>query len=169
MLFRRTLTLLLVPAVLAALTAGCEDSKPKPKSAAKKPGSIIGQTTQEVLPLDQALQKEPGARVAATDISSSDYLSQLGEAYKTQVAKLSAQKIEYSIQIRNASSIADPKPLTYDEFMAEIIKKGQPDGITLPMLPPYMVYAWDEASQKLVAVEYPETKKRIMDEMPGPG
>jgi hypothetical protein len=167
MLFRRTLTLLLVPAALTALTAGCEDSKPK--SSAKKPGSIINEKTQEVFPLDQALQKEPGARVAATDISSSDYLGQLGEAYKTSVAKIAAMSIMQAIQLRNASSIADPKPLTYDEFMSEILKKGQPDGIMLPKLPPYMVYAWDEANQQLVAVEYPETKKRIIDEMPGPG
>jgi hypothetical protein len=154
---------------LLVLAAGCDSSNPKPNAGAEKPGSIVGQKTQEVLPLQEALQKEPDARVAATDIAASDYLSQLGAAYKTSVAKIAAMQIQQAIAMRQAMdiSVAAEKPLTYDEFMSEIIKKDRPDGIMLPKLPPYMVYAWDEANQQLVAVEYPGQKQRIMEGMPG--
>jgi hypothetical protein len=43
--------------------------------------------------------------------------------------------------------------------MAEIIKKDQAEGIKLAMLPYYQEYAWDEADQKLVVVEFPARKK----------
>lgn len=153
---------LLAPALLLALAAGCDDS---PKPAGEKSGSIVGKKTQEVFPLDQALQKENGAHVGETTISVSDPLTQASEAYKNVMPAQVSLQIKHAIDIRNASSINDPKPLTFDEFMTEIIKKGQPDGIQLPVLPPYMVWAWDETNQKLVTVVYPETQKRIFDEM----
>jgi len=39
--------------------------------------------------------------------------------------------------------------------MNEIIKKDDPNGIRLPMLPYYQEYTWDEAAQKLVIVDFP--------------
>ena len=42
--------------------------------------------------------------------------------------------------------------------MAEIIKKDQPDGLPLDTLPYYQEYAWDEANQQLVVVEFPKRK-----------
>jgi hypothetical protein len=160
---------LLAPALLLALAAGCDDSGSKKPAAdgKEKGGSIIGQKTQEVLPLDQALQKEEGAHVGETTISASDPLTQASEAYKNVMPKAVADQVGYAIQMRNASNIADPKPLTFDEFMAEIIKPGQPDGIQLPVLPSYMAWAWDEANQKLVTVVYPKTQQRTLDSMPG--
>jgi hypothetical protein len=74
------------------------------------------------------------------------------------------------MQERNALNIQEPKPLTYDEFMAEIIKKDQAEGIKLAMLPFYQEYAWDQDKQKLVVVEFPSRKddyKKQQDEKLG--
>ena len=67
--------------------------------------------------------------------------------------------VDKAIQIRNAQSIQDPKPLSYKVFMEEIIKKGGPDGIRLAMLPYYQEYAWDEVNQQLVVVDFPARKE----------
>jgi hypothetical protein len=52
------------------------------------------------------------------------------------------------------------KPKTYEEFMEKIIKKGQPDGIQLPMLPYYQEYGYDPDKKELVVIEYPALKKQ---------
>ena len=56
------------------------------------------------------------------------------------------------------------KPKTYEEFMELIIKKGQPDGIQLPMLPYYQEYGYDPEKQELVVIEYPEKKKAMQEQ-----
>lgn len=144
-------------ALALGLIAGCDAEKPKGKATSQvKARETIGKTTQNVLKLTDALAQ--GGVLAATTIEATDPLTQSGDAYKTQVAKIGAMAVKQAIDIRNASSIQDPKPLTYDEFMAEIIKKDQPDGMQLAMLPYYQEYAWDEANQKLVVVEFPKKK-----------
>lgn len=117
------------------------------------PRQTVGKTTQHVLSLDQALAD--GGVVASTKVEATNPLTQSADVYRTQVAKLGGISVEHAIQLRNASSISDPKPLTHDEFMKEIIQPGQPNGIQLPMLPYYQEYAWDEKEQKLVAVDFP--------------
>src|SRR4051812_9167045 len=139
--------------------AGCGE---EPKTASKKTRETIGKTTQVVLKLEDALQQ--GGVLAATTIPVADPLTQSAAGYRTSVAKIGGMAVEQAIQIRNAQNIADPKPLTYDEFMAEIIQKGKPDGIQLAMLPYYQEYAWDEAKQKLVVVEFPEKKKQFQEQ-----
>jgi len=143
---------------LLPILAGCVDS---PKSTVAKKAPIktretINKKTQNVLKLDEALKN--GGVLAETGISVSDPLTQSAEAYRTSVGKIGAMAVEHAIQIRNAQNIADPKPLSYDELMSEIIKKDQPDGMQLAMLPYYQEYAWDEPNQKLVVVEFPEKK-----------
>ena len=154
--------LLVLPIVLAG---GC--FKPKPPgeanvAAAGTPGvtaeeasprETMNQKTQNVLALDEALAS--GGQVASAEISATNPLLASADAYRTSVTKLSGMAVEQAIQLRNAQSIADPKPLTHAQFLAEIIKPGQPDGIQLPMLPYYQEYAWDEGAQKLIAVDFP--------------
>ncbi len=112
---------------------------------------------------------ENGAVLAEATIPASDPLTQSAAAYRTTVVKIAAMRIEQEIQIRNAqNNVKDPKPLTYDEFLTEILKKGDPQGIQLPMLPYYQEYAWDEANQKLVVVEYPKKKEEFKASQPGP-
>jgi hypothetical protein len=137
------------------LVAGCDE--PKQTATAKHTRKTIGEKTQKVLKLEDALAS--GGQLAATGISASDPLTQNAEAYRTSVGKIGGMAVEQAIQIRNAQNIADPKPLKYDEFMAEIIKPGKPDGINLAMLPYYQDYAWDEAQQKLVVIDFPAKKE----------
>jgi hypothetical protein len=151
---------------LLAVLAGCED---KPKKSATAPAArvkareTLHKTTQEVLKLQDAL--ENGGVLAATDIPEADPLTQNAAAYRTTVGKISGMAVEKAIQIRKAQNIMeDDKPMTYETFMSEIIKKGQPEGIQLAMLPYYQEYAWDETKQKLVVVEFPAKKAQFQDQ-----
>ena len=147
--------------------AGCLPVSPKAKtakSAAKSstqgapaddatPRETLNKKTQNVLDLKQALTD--GGVLASTKVESTNPLLQSADAYRTSAAKIAAMAVEQAIQIRNAQSIQDPKPLSHAEFVSEIIKPNEPDGIQLPMLPYYQEYAWDEQAQKLVAVDFP--------------
>ena len=145
---------------------GCMPSTPTAKKAESStpgvtaeeatPRETIGKTTQNVLALDQALSE--GAVLASTKVESTNPLLASADAYRTSVGKIGGMGVEKAIQLRNAQSIRDPKPLTHEEFMAEIIKKGQSDGIHLPMLPYYQEYAWDQTNQKLVVLDFPARK-----------
>jgi hypothetical protein len=157
MTIRTRIALALLP--ILALT-GCEGSKKPAVAKAKvQPRETLKKTTQVVLKLSDALAD--GGVLAATNIEVADPLTQSAAAYRTSVAKIGAMQVKHTIDLRNASNIQDPKPLTYDEFMAEIIKKGQPDSMSLPMLPYYQEYAWDEANQQLVTVEFPKRKSDL--------
>ncbi|MDA1055666.1 MAG: hypothetical protein O3C40_35165 [Planctomycetota bacterium] len=151
------LTLLLVS------VAGCLRISPTAETAKSStpgvaaddatPRGILNKTTQNVLDLNQALAD--GGVLASTKIESTNPLLQSADAYRTSVAKIAAMAVEHAIQLRNAQSINDPKPLAHAEFVSEIIKPDESDGIHLPMLPYYQEYAWDEQAQKLVAVDFP--------------
>ena len=151
------LALAVVP--VALIFAGCDSSPAKKSTAnAQQSRETIGKTTQKVLKLDEALA-DGGVR-AATNIEVSDPLSQSAAAYRTSVGKIGGMAVDQAIAIRNAQNIMeDPKPLTHDVFMAEIIKPGDANGINLAMLPYYQEYAWDEDAQKLVVVEFPKRKE----------
>lgn len=162
----RILGVFLASGLLVA--AGCEGERrvTSPDQVGKKPAApqdeqkhreTLHKTTQLVLKLEDALQQ--GGVRAETTIPVADPLTQNAAAYRTTVGKIGGMAVEQAIQIRNAQSIADPKPLSYDEFMAEIIKKDKPDGLSLAMLPYYQEYAWDEAAQKLVVIEFPAKKE----------
>ena len=57
-------------------------------------------------------------------------------------------------------ALNDRYPKDFDEFMNEIIKAN---GISLPKLPPYQKYGYDEKDHKLIILEYQDLK-----EQPGP-
>ncbi len=146
------------------LLAGCADSS-KPKVAAKpkvKARETKGKTTWVVLKLEEALAD--GGVLAETGVTSSDPLGVASDAYKTSIGKINAMKVKHTIDLHNASSIQDPKPITHEQLMAEVIKKDQPDGLPLDMLPYYQEYAWDEANQALVVVEFPKKKADFQDQ-----
>lgn len=152
----------LTGAILLLPALGClPQQEPREQTASEAaaasdeatPRETVGKTTQEVLVLQEALAS--GGEPAETSVTSTNPLLQSADAYRTTVAKVGAMAVEQAIQVRNAQSIQDPRPLTHEQFMAEIIKPGQPDGIQLAMLPYYQEYAWDEAAQKLVVVDFP--------------
>ncbi len=163
-------TCLLIPFV-----AGC--FKPAPKTAEAPPPAAtpavsqddatpretIGKTTQNVLEFQKALAD--GGKLAETSVAPSDPLTQSAAVYRTQVGKLASITVEQAIQLRNAQSIQDPKPLTHDQLLKEVIRVGQPDGIQLPMLPYYQEYAWDAQQQKLVVVDFPARQEARQKEL----
>jgi hypothetical protein len=155
---RRLCCLLLVTMVPLLVVAGCDD--PAPKKSAIKPRETIGKTTQNVLKLDEALKN--GGILAATTITATDPLDVNAQAYRTQIGRISSMSIEHSMQLYEAEHGEYPK--NYDEFMSLIIKKGQPDGINLPLLPYYQEYAYDEPNRKLVVVEFPAKKEQFQKE-----
>jgi hypothetical protein len=150
---------------IAVLISGCFSPKPPAAENASAsaggevtpeeatPRQTLNKTTQNVLKLDEALAS--GAERDSGEVSSTNPLLQSADVYRTTATKLGGMAVQQAIQLRNAQSIQDPKPLSHAQFMAEIIKPGQPDGIQLPMLPYYQEYAWDEAAQVLVAVNFP--------------
>ncbi len=121
------------------------------------PRKTVGETTQNVLDLEEAIAE--GAVRAETSVTSSNPLTQSAEAYRTTVGKVGGMAVQQAIALRDAQSIQDPQPLSHEEFMEEIIQPDRPDGIQLPMLPYYQEYAWDEEEQELVVVDFPARKE----------
>jgi hypothetical protein len=156
----RTVAAALGVALVLGLTAGCDDS---PKSTAKPavaPRETVGKTTQEVKRLQDALAE--GAVVAEGGGAvgpSGGYLGTLAKAYRSSVATAAMARVQQDLLAYDLQNNGPIK--NYDEFMQFIIKKGQPDGLALPMLPYYQEYAYDEANRQLVVVEYPERKTQV--------
>ena len=121
------------------------------------PRETIGKTTQNVMPMQEAVDK--GGVLATKEADTSNPLLGSAAAYRNTVATLGAMSVDKAIQLRNAQSVREPKPLTYEVFMDEIIKKGKSGGIRLPMLPYYQEYVWDEQTQKLRVVNFPARKE----------
>lgn len=157
------------------LVAGCapgafpQKEKPAPQAAQPpaKPAPIqtrqtLGKTTQNVLELSKAL--EQGGVLAETSIKS-DGLEIASEAYRTQVGKAGALAVEQRMQHYNA--LNGEYPQTYEDFMTQIIGKGGPDSIALPMLPYYQEWAYDVANRKLVVVEFPAKQEQRQQETTG--
>ncbi|MDE2508946.1 MAG: hypothetical protein KGM43_17205 [Planctomycetota bacterium] len=146
----------LVSATSLCVTAiGCEaDSKSTPKARVQT-RETIGKTTQEVRNLKPELDK--GGQVTDGKIHATDYITIQADAYRTSVAKIAKLKVQMDLDQYEA--LNGEKPKTYEEFMEKIIKKGQPDGIRLPMLPYYQEYGYDPDKKELVVIEYPEKKK----------
>ena len=153
----------LLAGCLPAPSADNSDSMPKasttPGVTAEEatPRETIGKTTQNVLVLKEAV--ENGGVLTDKKSGTSNPLLASAAAYRNSVATIGAMAVDKAIQIRNAQSIRDPKPLSHQVFMDDIIKKGRGDGIRLPMLPYYQEYAWDEKNQKLVVVDFPARKE----------
>ncbi len=142
---------------LLTLAAGCADQVPaKPKLKARE---TLGKKTQDVRNLKPELGK--GGQVTDGKIHSTDYISLQADAYRTTVGNIAKMAVKHSMDLYEA--LNGEKPKTYEEFMAEIIKKGKPDGLWLPTLPYYQEYGYDPDTKELVVIEYP-AKKKAMEE-----
>ena len=150
------------PALTLALTlpllvlAGCEDPKPVPKAKVQM-RETVGKYTQEVRNLKPELAQ--GGQVTDGKIHAQDYITIQADAYRTSVANIAKMNIQHALDLYEAEH--GNKPATYQEFMDEIIKKGKPDGIMLPMLPYYQEYGYDPDKKELVVIEYPARKKEF--------
>jgi hypothetical protein len=142
---------------LFTLAAGCGDQAPaKPKLKARE---TLGKKTQEVRNLKPELAQK--GQVTDGKIHSTDYLSTLADAYRTEVGNIAKMAVKHSMDLYEAQY--GEKPKTYEEFMELIIQKGKPDGLWLPMLPYYQEYGYDPDKKELVVIEYP-AKKKAMEE-----
>jgi hypothetical protein len=143
--------------LVLTLAAGCADETPaKPKLKAR---ATLGEKTQDVRNLKPELAQ--GGQVTDGKIHATDYLTLQADAYRTTVANIGIMAVKHSIDLYEAEH--GEKPKTYEEFMDEIIKKGKPDGLWLPMLPYYQEYGYDPDKKELVVIEYP-AKKKAMEE-----
>ncbi len=148
--------------VTAMLMAGCGDSgPPKPVApTAVQPRETIRKTTQNVLKLESALaeggQLVQGSGQVGPSGNTEGYLGSVAQAYRSSVGAIAVQQVQQALQIYDIQNNGPVK--TYDEFMSGVIKKDQPDGIQLPMLPYYQEFAYDEANRQLVVVEFPARK-----------
>lgn len=156
-----------VLALVILVGAGCETSQPTPAPKAGSAAPIqtrqtIRKTTQNVLPLEQALA-EGGVRA---DMSiQGQGLEVAADAYRTSVGKLSVMAVDQKMRFFEAEN--DRKPTDHAEFMERIIEKGKPDGIALPMLPYYQEYAYDPEAKELVVIEFPKKKEQRQRETTG--
>jgi hypothetical protein len=158
-LLRRTVALTSGVA-LVVIVAGCGEEKPaKPAKPRIQARDTLGKKTQEVRNLKAELAQ--GGQVTDGKIHAKDYITLQADAYRTEVGKIARLSVKHAIDLYEA--LNGSKPKTYEEFMDEIIKKGKPDGIWLPMLPYYQEYGYDPDKQELVVIEYPE-KKKAMEE-----
>jgi len=162
-------------AIAAMGIAGCAPGafpKPAEKPAApppqaSKPAPIqtrqtLNKTTQNVLELSAALAD--GGVLAETSIKSGG-LEIASEAYRTQVGKAGSLAVDQRMAHYQAEHGEYPK--THEQFMSQIIGKGQPDGLSLPMLPYYQEWAYDAENRKLVVVEFPAKREQRQQETTG--
>ena len=140
-------------ALTAPLALGCEGPA-KPKLKARE---TIGKTTQEVRNLKPELAQ--GGEVTDGKVHAPDYITLQADVYRTSVANIAKMKVKMDMDQYEALNGTRPK--TYEEFMDQIIKKGKPDGLQLPMLPYYQEYGYDPDTQELVVIEYPARKKEF--------
>jgi hypothetical protein len=143
---------------LLAIAVGCGDepsAKPRQKTR-----ETLNKTTQNVLDAKAELAK--GAVLADTEIQVADPLTQSADAYRTIVGKGAKWRVKSDMDIYEVTN--GEKPKTYEEFMEKIIKKGQADGIQLPMLPYYQEYGYDADKKELVVLEYPAKKKAMQEQ-----
>ncbi len=144
-------------ALALLFSLGCES---KPKSLGKhQTRETLRKWTQDIRNLKPEL--EQGGQVTDGKIHATDYITLQADAYRTAIGNIAHDHIKHAIDLYEASN--GEKPKTYQEFMDEIIKKGKPDGIQLPMLPYYQEYGYDPDKKELVVIEYPEKKKAEED------
>jgi hypothetical protein len=156
----------LMIASVVMLSGGCEPSKPKQISPTTPPietRKTIGKTTQNVLPLADALKQ--GGQPAEMSITGGGLGAISSDAYRTSVGKIGIIAVEQQMQLVEAEH--GPKPMDHDEFMTKVIGKGRPDGIQLPMLPYYQEWAYDPETKKLVVIEFPLKKEQRQQETTG--
>lgn len=159
----RILSLGLAAAFLTII-AGCEEPRRVTKAGGKKnavahapadkpePKFIVGERTSEIKKIEPEVAQ--GANVIEKPkITAKDPITLQGNAYVTMIGQTSILKIQHAMNLYQAEN--DRLPKDYDEFMNGIIK---PNNISLPLLPHYQKYGYDEQQHKLVILEYPDLK-----------
>ena len=131
------------------------DEATRPQSQAKQPakqsGPIIGQRTTDIRPANEL--KQGNAQPASPKIVARDPIIHSGQRVCFNCRPGAINNMKHAVDLFHAEN--DRYPKDYDEFMSAIVK---PHGISLPQLPPYQKYAYDENEHKLIIMEYPDLK-----------
>jgi hypothetical protein len=154
-----------IAAAFACLLAPAGCSEPDAKPAAKpriETRKTLGKTTQTVLELEAA--KADGG-VVIDPTAERQGLDVVTGAYGSASAQIGTLAVEQALRLHVAEH--GSRPATHAEFMATIMKPGQPDGIQLPMLPYYLEYAFDPQRGGLVVVEFPARREQREQETTG--
>ncbi|MBX6313319.1 MAG: hypothetical protein IRY99_10460 [Isosphaeraceae bacterium] len=164
----------LISLSLLALAAGCGGEprvtgRPKvpPVQAGGAPSAepevklrpVIGQKTTDIKDAATEIQNQ-GAQISTGRITAKDPITLQGNAYVSIVGQASVLQIQHALDLYYAQNERYPKDL--NEFMNEIIK---PNGIALPQLPAYQEYGYDAANHRLVVLEYPDRKEKLLRQM----
>ena len=160
-------TPLCLTALLIGNLAGCDEPRtatPSEKAAmakakeneknAVKSREILGKTTTDIR--NQETEVAKGAVVAKNSEAVRKEAYSPSKQYISAIDRVAALHIKHAVDLYQAETGAYPKD--YDEFMKNVIKKGQPDEIRLPQLPYYQEYSYDAASHDLIVLEYPDRK-----------
>jgi len=149
---------------LIVMVAGCDGASPPPQPAAApiQTRKTLGQTTQNVLDLAQALAD--GGVLAETSVTSGD-MTAITDAGRVSIGKIGSLSVEHKMKLYAAEH--GRRPRDHAEFMAQIIAAGTPDAISLPMLPYYQEWAFDPEGGAVVIVEFPAKKAQRQAETTG--
>lgn len=154
-----------VLALALLASAGCGGSSATstpPKTAAAgevAPRETVRKTTQEVMRLSEA--QAQGGQIAedgGTVGPSGGYLGTLAKTYRQAAGMGGTYAANQAIQ---AHEILNGPLKDYADFQTTILRKGDPGGLALPMLPYYQEYAYDEANHKVVIVEFPKRRQDV--------
>lgn len=153
-------------ALLAIAPAGCDE--PRSMTSAEKAAAakakaaepvkskeILGKTTTDIRDTGAELAK--GAVVANNQAEATKSVFAPSKQYISAIDRVAAMNIQHAVELYRAETGEYPKD--YDDFMKNVIKKGQPDEIRLPKLPFYQEYSYDAPTHQLIVIEYPDRKK----------
>ncbi|MFM1801514.1 MAG: hypothetical protein RJA81_866 [Planctomycetota bacterium] len=122
-----------------------------------KPREILGKTTTDIR--DMNAEKAKGAVVADNAGAVRKEIFAPSKYYVVSIDRIAAMNVKHAVDLYQAETGAYPKD--YNEFMQNVIKKGQPDEIRLPTLPYYQEYSYDAEKHELIVLEYPARKQAV--------
>lgn len=138
----------------AAEKAAADKAKAK-EAETVKPREILGKTTTDIRDTNSELAK--GGVVANNQQEAAKKtIFAPSKQYISAIDRVAAMHIQHAVELYRAETANYPKD--YDEFMQNVIKKGQPDEIRLPQLPYYQEYSYDAETHQLIVIEYPDRK-----------
>jgi hypothetical protein len=143
--------------------AGCGEPESKPPAKPPiKTRKTVGKTTQNVLELEAA---RADGGVVSDPTAEREGLDVVTGAYPSAAAQIGGIAVEQALRLYAAEN--GSRPSTHAEFMKNIIRPGQPDGIQLPMLPYYLEYAFDPAKGSIIIVDFPARREQREKETTG--
>lgn len=136
-----------IPSLALLLLVGCmpkiEPPAPKPQAETKKKESLLKRRTQDIGKYDP----NAGLPLVESDVEVSASPLYALEAYGPMAQKGSEMSTNMYLEMFKVDHDRYP---TYEEFMAEIIKRNN---LQLPVLPGKKAYQYDEENHRLVVVD----------------